>query len=64
MAFQAKKFGGASDEKRPFHTCVVCGVTDLSHPDMDFRYCPDCADSAGYCTEHIRAHQHRVSAES
>ncbi|MBK1879051.1 rhomboid family intramembrane serine protease [Pelagicoccus mobilis] len=35
-------------ETEPFHTCSVCGATDLSHPDRDFRYrkegaiCSDC----------------------
>src|SRR5215471_8359230 len=42
MAFQASQMGGRHDEKQPFHTCLVCGKTDLTDPDMDFRYCPEC----------------------
>lgn len=63
MAFQAKQFAGAN-EKNPFHTCATCGITDISHPDMDFRYCPECAGSAGYCADHIRNHEHLVEAQA
>jgi len=43
---------------RPFHRCTVCGITDKTHPKMDFRYCPDCDGQYGYCTEHIFDHEH------
>ena len=26
----------------PRHRCAVCGITNLTHPDMDFRYCSEC----------------------
>lgn len=45
---------------QPVHCCVVCGVTDKSSPDMDFRYCSKCADSPCYCRDHIRDHEHRT----
>lgn len=44
--------------RQPFHQCAVCGKTDLSHPDLDFRYCAECG-GLGYCPEHIGAHEHR-----
>jgi len=44
------------DEVR--HRCTVCDITNLSHPDMDFRYCTQCDGAQGYCTEHIRNHAH------
>ncbi len=44
--------------KKPFHRCTVCGITDLTNPEMDFRYCTQCDGSFGYCTEHIRNHEH------
>ena len=25
-------------DAEPFHTCVSCGATDITHPDRDFRY--------------------------
>jgi hypothetical protein len=45
-------------DEGPFHRCTVCGITDKSHPQMDFRYCPQCAGQCGYCQEHIFRHEH------
>ena len=45
-------------EDGPSHRCTTCGITDKSHPDMDFRYCPQCNGQHGYCREHIFGHQH------
>jgi membrane associated rhomboid family serine protease len=42
----------------PGHRCTTCGITNKSHPEMDFRYCPQCAGQFGYCKEHIFSHQH------
>ncbi len=46
------------DKEKPFHRCLVCGITDKSHPQMEFRYCSQCAGACGYCSEHIRNHDH------
>lgn len=40
------------------HRCVVCGRTDISHPDMEFRYCSRCNGYHCYCEEHISNHTH------
>jgi hypothetical protein len=48
---------GYSEKKEPFHKCTICGITDLSHPQMEFRYCSECG-GLGYCKEHIMAHKH------
>ncbi|HBA87370.1 MAG TPA: hypothetical protein DCZ75_05080 [Geobacter sp.] len=40
------------------HRCTACGITDKSHPDMDFRYCPKCNGQYGYCRDHIFSHDH------
>jgi hypothetical protein len=45
-----------------FHTCATCGITDKTHPKMDFRYCPGCGGKLAYCTEHLNNHEHRVVA--
>jgi len=42
----------------PSHRCTVCGITDRTHPEMDFRYCPQCSGQRGYCRDHIFSHQH------
>jgi len=54
MATQARQFSGKRDA---FHTCAACGITDLSHPQMEFRYCSDCG-GLGYCKDHIFNHEH------
>jgi hypothetical protein len=54
MAEQARQFTG---KKEAFHTCAACGKTDISHPQMEFRYCTDCG-GLGYCKEHIFNHEH------
>ncbi|KAF0218992.1 MAG: hypothetical protein FD174_2381 [Geobacteraceae bacterium] len=48
----------ARRDDEPFHSCTVCGITDKTHPKMDFRYCPQCAGQRGYCQEHIFSHEH------
>ena len=40
------------------HRCTVCGKTDASHPDLEFRYCSRCNGYFCYCEEHINNHSH------
>lgn len=40
------------------HRCCVCGRTDVSHPQLEFRYCSKCSGYHCYCQEHISNHQH------
>ena len=40
------------------HKCSVCGHTDASHPDLQFRYCSRCAGYHCFCEEHIFNHVH------
>jgi len=51
----------AADEPR--HRCVICGKTDRTHPQLDFRYCSQCAGEECYCSEHIRDHVHTTVAK-
>ena len=57
----AKKVVGAAPKaQQPLtHRCTTCGITDKTHPDMDFRYCPKCNGQHGYCREHIFSHEHK-----
>ncbi len=41
------------------HRCTICGMTEKDDPRMDFRYCRACGGQHEYCTEHLRAHEHR-----
>ena len=49
-----KEFG----EKNYRHKCDVCGKTDASHPDLEFRYCSRCSGYHCFCIEHINSHIH------
>ena len=40
------------------HRCTVCGRTDVSHPDLEFRYCSRCQGYHCYCLDHINDHEH------
>ncbi|MBO7252231.1 MAG: rhomboid family intramembrane serine protease [Oscillospiraceae bacterium] len=40
------------------HRCTICGKTDVSHPDYEFRYCSRCKGYYCYCQEHISNHTH------
>jgi len=45
--------------KAPYnHRCTVCGRTDISHPDLEFRYCSRCNGYYCYCEDHISNHVH------
>lgn len=47
-----------ADKRVVRHRCATCQKTDVSDPDVDFRYCSQCKKPAAYCSEHIRDHQH------
>ena len=38
--------------------CAVCGRTNLTDPELDFRYCSRCAGYHCFCSEHIFSHVH------
>lgn len=40
------------------HRCTVCGRTDVSNPELDFRYCSRCNGYFCYCEDHISNHTH------
>ena len=40
------------------HRCVICGRTDVSHPELEFRYCSKCNGYFCYCEDHINNHTH------
>lgn len=40
------------------HKCAVCGRTDVSNPDLEFRYCSRCQGYHCFCIEHINNHIH------
>ncbi len=40
------------------HRCAVCGRTDVTNPELEFRYCSKCNGYHCYCQEHIGNHTH------
>lgn len=45
--------------KAPYtHRCTVCGRTDVSNPELEFRYCSRCNGYHCYCEDHISSHAH------
>ena len=40
------------------HRCEVCGRTDVSNPELEFRYCSRCTGYRCYCEDHINDHTH------
>jgi len=55
MQLQADRIKARST---PRHRCTICGITNLTDPQMDFRYCSKCAGSPCYCSEHLNNHEH------
>ncbi len=51
----------ARDEERVQgyrHKCSVCGRTDVTNPELEFRYCSKCQGYHCFCQDHINNHIH------
>lgn len=52
-------FRPAKPEPADFsHKCTICGRTDKTNPELEFRYCSRCAGYHCYCQDHISNHEH------
>ena len=40
------------------HRCTICGRTDVTNPELEFRYCSKCNGYFCYCEDHISNHTH------
>jgi len=40
------------------YKCAVCGRTDRDYPELEFRYCSQCAGYHCFCQDHINNHVH------
>lgn len=40
------------------HKCAVCGRTEESNPELEFRFCSKCDGNYEYCEEHLFTHTH------
>lgn len=49
----------AEQAQKPYNRkCDVCGRTDVSNPELEFRYCSRCAGYHCFCQDHINSHVH------
>lgn len=61
--FQPKK--PMQEQKQPYHhKCTVCGRTDVTNPELEFRYCSRCSGYYCYCQDHINNHIHIIDTEA
>lgn len=40
------------------HKCAICGRTEESNPELEFRFCSKCEGNYEYCQEHLFTHTH------
>lgn len=40
------------------HKCAICGRTDESNPELEFRFCSKCEGNYEYCQDHLFTHEH------
>ena len=62
MEHRSRQAAAREEESAPRHRCAVCGKTELTHPQLDFRYCSKCAGNECYCSEHLATHPHTTAA--
>jgi hypothetical protein len=40
------------------HKCAICGRTNESNPELEFRFCSKCDGNYEYCQDHLFTHEH------
>ena len=58
VTFRQKETAAPRQTQNFTHRCAVCGRTDVSDPDLEFRYCSRCNGYFCYCEDHISNHTH------
>ncbi len=56
--FQKKVKEASTPVSNIRHKCAICGRTDVSNPELTFRYCSKCNGNYEYCNEHLFSHKH------
>lgn len=46
------------------HRCCICGRTEITNPELEFRYCSKCEGSYEYCSDHLFNHVHVKAGET
>ena len=42
------------------HKCAICGRTEETNPELEFRFCSKCNGNYEYCQEHLFSHKHVI----
>jgi hypothetical protein len=63
MKTQAERLRESATADEPRHRCRTCGRDSNTDPQLDFRYCSQCAGDQCYCSDHIRNHVHVTAAD-
>ena len=58
-----KEFRAQFSQPRPGsgisqHKCAICGRTEITNPELQFRYCSKCTGNKEYCQDHLFTHTH------
>ena len=56
--FGTEHFNTQKNAKQVRHKCAICGRTDVSNPELEFRFCSKCNGNFEYCNEHLFTHTH------
>lgn len=55
----ARQAAGAGRSKQQHvHKCAICGRTEITNPELEFRYCSKCNGNYEYCSDHLFTHTH------
>lgn len=46
------------------HKCAICGRTEISNPELEFRYCSKCEGNYEFCQDHLFTHVHAVNGNA
>ena len=60
-AQQSADSASRSSGKTARHRCVICGRTELTDPELEFRFCTKCEGNHEYCMEHLYTHKHIIT---
>lgn len=63
MQAQAARLRESESDDEPRHRCHTCGRNSNTDPQLDFRYCSQCAGDQCYCPDHIRNHVHVTAVD-
>ena len=60
-----ESFEKAATPEKPYrHKCSVCGKTDVTNPELIFKYCvcKDCGENGvAFCPEHLEEHKRKIN---